>query len=156
MKKLLSSIVFALIGAALAVYAGLKVERSVASSGWPTVEGQVTSSEVETVRTRRGGAAYVPHVAYRYDVDGKTYSSDVVAFHAIDDPAGVRMRYRNGSKVLVHYAPSAPGLACLEPSHPGWRDLVMLIVGLGFVGGSAVTLRRDLKGAPKQKGAART
>jgi hypothetical protein len=96
--------------------------RARASVTWPTAPGKVEWSRTEkTYALPRGPFYYRLAIAYRYEVDGKTYDGDTVQFapRSITDRdiiARLADEYAAGKMVTVHYNPHAPEDAVLETS----------------------------------------
>ncbi len=133
---------------------------SLRASGWPTTDGLVVNSDVETFRSRRN-VAYSAKVNYSYKVGAATYTSDVVEFsiEGGGDQLTARQLTRQfpaGSKVTVHYSPSDPKTACLVPGALSWRDALPITIGLilTFIGVLAalevVRAKRGKPGDPKR------
>lgn len=111
------------------------------SRSWPTVDGVVTATGVET---RSGGedasTTYVPTVRYEYRVDGTTYVSS--RFSVGGKPPGFDDRQAASAwleehcpvdgTVTVHYDPELPDRSVLRPGTS--RSLLTVVVGLVFVG----------------------
>ncbi len=105
--------------------------RARVSVTWPTVPGKVEWSRIENTKAVRGPLFYRLAIAYRYDVDGRTYEGDTVQFGppCITDKdliEGLADEYPAGKDVTVHYNPYAPEDAVLETSDAmaaqnGWR-----------------------------------
>ena len=63
---------------------------------------------------------YSPAVSYNYDVDGTTYSSDLLGFIRVwtddeSDAQGMVQRYPVGQTVTAYYDPGDPSRAVLDP-----------------------------------------
>jgi hypothetical protein len=117
-------------------------EKSAAS--WPTVPGVVTGSRM----LRRWGLGdgiwiaglwYVPEVSYRYEVEGREFSSRRVylsetGFPKLRAASAVIARYPKGDGVTVHYDPSHPKRACLEPVRRESRffGIAILLIAVAF------------------------
>lgn len=116
-----------------------------ASSRWPTAEGKVVSSNVESyefehttgtgkTRSRRKQTGYRPIVVYEFSVSGQTYSSQAVSFgdYGSSDPSHARSivgKYPAGAAVTVYYSPTNPQRSVLEPGVT-WMNLVYALFGL--------------------------
>lgn len=147
---------YAIAGLALAAalaFVALHYRRQKAAqraASWPSTVGIVTTS-----RTARrwglgngvwiAGLWYVPEVAYRYDVDGKSYTGRKLSLsdtgysklHAARD---VIDRYKPGGSVEVFYDPSRPKRSCLEPRNQerrtlGIAALLVTIAGAALIAG---------------------
>jgi uncharacterized protein DUF3592 len=96
--------------------------RAAASEAWPKVEGVVIETAIET--SRRGRQLYCPVVRYRYEVGGERYEGSRIrltadeGFRKYTRARKVLDSYRAGGTVAVHYDPSEPGVAVLQPSRP--------------------------------------
>lgn len=111
------------------------------SRSWPTVDGEVTATGIET---RSGGedasTSYVPTVRYEYRVEGSTYVSS--RFSVAGKPPGFDDRQAASAwleeqcpvdgTVTVHYDPDLPDRSVLRPGTS--RSLLTVVVGLVFVG----------------------
>jgi hypothetical protein len=157
MRNLIFAIVLGICGIWLTIYGIEHPLMSMRAAGWPTAEGQIISSSVETFRSRRN-TSYAPKVSYSYKVGATLYSSDVVEFSLENsgDVGSVREvvnRFPAGSKVTVHYAPADPQTACLIAGAISWRDFIPILIGLALTGvGVAAGLewrRERKKGAGK-------
>ncbi len=98
-----------------------------ASQGWPTTDGVVVYAEQEAAgqvmqysEGRMEQATGAP-LAYRYDVNGTLYFSNVrhfgqfVGSSSQDWAEAILQRYPSGTGVPVSYCPTDPDLAALEP-----------------------------------------
>lgn len=120
----LFSSVFILVGGVI-LFIGVKsLFAANASRSWPTVEGKVISSSVDSQRSDKGGTTYHAEVLYEYKVGGQTQSAHDVAFGAYgsSNPSHARNivnKYPAGSDITVHYSPSNPSDAVLETGITG-------------------------------------
>jgi hypothetical protein len=98
----------------------LTLRRGVDSTAWPAVEGIVLDSAIAADRDD-GRQRFRPVVRYRYEVAGQRYEGSRIQWAAKE---GFRKytrarrtldRYRAGSAIKVHYDPSRPGMAVLQP-----------------------------------------
>lgn len=144
--KRIFPIAFFTAGIALCAWSFLQISEAVASSSWPTVDGQITGSVVkETLRpgSNQSGLrkkSYRPQIAYRYQVDGTVYEAAKVAYGEGAFPSksparAVQSRYPVGKPVSVAYNPADPKTAVLEPgaTAKAWllpsAGLILLIFG---------------------------
>jgi len=122
-----------------------------ASAEWPTVNGTVTSSRVQTTR-RDGKNEYMPRVQYSYVVDGQSFSGTRITASdeyqknrgSADDILG---RYPSGTAVTVFYDPQDPARAVLEQGLPGNVKVLLgagvaclalaVLIGISAAGGKA-------------------
>lgn len=101
---------------------GMALAFGVQSRGWPTVEGKVVESSSKPFRYGRGSSAgNYPDVRYSYHVNGKSYEANRVRFGlALNWWGAINKKYNESSPVLVHYRPSRPWMAVLEPGFALW------------------------------------
>jgi hypothetical protein len=118
-------IVVGTIGAILIAYASIGLARAAAASGWPTTQGIVLGSSLETeeeIRLRRQAMDfYKAEIMYSYTVGGKDFTSDKVGIDRRaqarpDEARHLVADYPPGKLVLVHYNPANPADAVLEPT----------------------------------------
>jgi Protein of unknown function (DUF3592) len=124
-----------------------------ASEHWPSVQGKVLFSRVNTSETEVSGnrpraistpqvvKTFSPQFVYAYEVDGVKHFNNRRRFGRIEgsDDAwaeDIAARYKVGTEIRVHYFPSDPDVAVLEPGNnseglwlPG-VGLVALLFGL--------------------------
>jgi hypothetical protein len=111
-----------LVGGALLVLGILlsDIPWGIASQGWPTTEGNIILSKLEDKMFKEYEGDYymdtVAYIRYQYSVNGIPYSSSAVdstnsPFYSV--PTG--RRYPVGKDVIVHYNPTNPSEAVLEP-----------------------------------------
>ena len=107
--------IIGLVGLAIFLYGHYQLSRAQASATWPLVAGEIVTSKVET-HTNEEGTHYSANIEYRYQVDGKRFTSDVIVIggHSYG-PHGAVSRYPQGQAVEVAYNPSKPNEAVLEP-----------------------------------------
>ena len=98
------------------------LRRGADSKAWPAVEGVVIDSAIAA--DRDGGCQrFRPTVRYRYEVAGQRYEGSRIQWAAKEGfrkyTRARRMldRYRAGSAIKVHYDPSRPGMAVLQPGY---------------------------------------
>lgn len=119
---------------------------AVESRRWPNVQGLVVASQVEDKTDSEGGRLYRPRVSYRYSVNGQDFVGERACFGDADYVGwalfarDIVARYRVRSPVTVHYDPSDPADAVLEP---GLNGLLFstLIFSIAFLGFSILMLR---------------
>jgi hypothetical protein len=120
---LVFAMVFAIPGAVLLVLGGHDVYQGAASRGWPTVEGEVIRSSVQSRRSGRPDRSqrvHSPDVVYSYRIGNELYTGDRIAFGGYSSSAGnyanrMTHRYPRGRQVSVHYQPGKPDNTVLEP-----------------------------------------
>lgn len=113
-----------------------KLLLSKASAAWPTTPGMVTAAE----RTKLAWRTQ-PRVTFRYEIDGKAYTSTKVTF-ADAVPARetepILSRYQPNQPVVVHYHPEDPAIGVLETGpnryvSRNFRNLIIWFVFLMFI-----------------------
>jgi hypothetical protein len=159
MKNYIFTAALLIAGIWLTIYGVEHPLWSLRAASWPTVEGQIIASSVETFRSRRS-TSYAPKVSYSYKVGATLYSSDVIEFSLENsgDAVSVREvvnRFPASSKVTVHYSPNDPQTACLIAGAISWRDFIPILIGLVLLGVGVLTARegmRDRKKGDKRQG----
>lgn len=159
MMKWLMALMILLFGGGLAFSGGRMIYRTRASTAWPTTEGSVVSSTVETLRSKRS-VSFHPEVRYRYEVNGQSYTSDTISFGGNDSGAlaaaqSYTHHYPSGAKVTVHYEPEDPSVVCLECGSAGMANYVVTLGGLVLAAVAAFGLadmaRASLKDRRRQQ-----
>ncbi len=137
--------IFAFV-AAILIGVGVYVRgRAQASKQWPMVLGQVVSSMITSSSSSEGGTTYSPDIRYAYDVGGRAYHSNRVAFGGFTSTSNPRDaqkhtdRYPAGSVVQVYYNPNNPQDATLERRAGSATFLfalggLFLVIGCGLSG----------------------
>lgn len=138
MKQWMMAGLMLVVGMALAYGGARTVVRAHQSASWPTTDATITSSSVETLRSRRGGVRFHPEVRYQYAVNGSTYSATTISFGGNDagslsDAQLVTHHYASGHHVPVHYEPADPSVSCLEVGNAGIASYVLALGGLALV-----------------------
>jgi hypothetical protein len=119
--------------------------RGAASEHWPSVQGTVLFSRVNTSETQdsdhRSSTTFSPQFVYTYEVDGVKHFNNRRRFGQVEGSGedwaeDIAMRYRAGKAVRVYYFQADPDVAVLEPGNnseglwlPG-IGLVALLFGL--------------------------
>jgi len=127
-----------------------------ATKNWPTADGVVTSSKLETntVQTKdiaghlRYRESRVPKVSYRYTVDGRQLEGSKLHREprADDQGATVVARYPVGKAVKVHYDPKDPTSSVLEPETSVGGVVMTAIGGFFFLFGVAMSVALKVVG----------
>ena len=136
--------IFLLLGGGLSWWGWNILQDARASSTWPTVEGQVTRSEVTTSTDSDGDDSYSPEVTYEYLVDDQAYENTTIKFGENSYSSRRRAQeiaatYPVGKQVDVFYDPKAPGRSVLEPGVSG-GSYIVLGIGAVFVVVSLIIL----------------
>jgi Protein of unknown function (DUF3592) len=119
--------------------------RGAASEHWPSVQGTVLFSRVNTSETQdsddRRSTTFSPQFVYTYEVDGVKHFNNRRRFGQVEGSGedwaeDIAMRYRAGKAVRVYYFQADPDVEVLEPGNnseglwlPG-IGLVALLFGL--------------------------
>ena len=111
--------------------------------GWPTVTGKITERGVgpaTTTGASRAGRYVEPRVSYSYTVDGKHYTGHRIALaaNAYDEAKARKVANELPDSVEVHYNPSDPSDALLQPSATGMAIFVLILGGLGILIGAGI------------------
>ena len=133
---------FGLAGAALLAVGLSRLMRARASRTWPVTPGVIvhSSEQATTSDVRRSDGGHIPAtsfgvpLAYRYEVEGRTFFSNVRRFGALvsaslDWARTIRERFPLGAEVPVSFDPRDPGTAVLEP---GIGSEALLLPGVGL------------------------
>lgn len=140
-------IIFMVLGTAFTLVGVFMVRDAYESESWPTAEGRITQSYIESHTKREDGKTkyyYTPIVAYTFKVGSVSYTGDRVSFGGtvsyglyfqaeqyLDD-------YPVGAVVIVHYDPANPEKCCLEPGL-NLFNVIFLVVGVPLLGAGLLT-----------------
>ena len=117
---LTTGLAFLVPGLALVVFALWNIWTVAASGHWPTTEAEVTHSEVVQ---RSESLRFQPRVAYKYEVQGVSYTAAAIDWGRFDMPRGEAQRvvdkYPVGKLATVYHHPMKPHRAVIEP-RGGW------------------------------------
>lgn len=116
-----------------------------ASRQWPTVTGTVFVSRLDEGQTVRPRTRFwTPRVEFRYEIDGREYTSDRIRFGSFpstsirEEGEAIVRRYAIRSQHAVAYDPDDPSVGVLEPGAGAARGGLMLgaaidglVLGLG-------------------------
>jgi hypothetical protein len=113
----------ALLGACALIYTVLQLRHAAASEHWPSAEGRILTSSVQTLHRVKHGPVYEPDVKYEYRVGDTALRANRVQFvqrsYPWEDQAQeIVDRYPVGATVTVRYDPQHPKRAVLEPGRP--------------------------------------
>jgi hypothetical protein len=136
--NILFPIIFVVIGLVLLFIYFLNLAKVRASQAWPTAQGTVLQSWVRKSSSTDddGGTSYSyhPEIHYQYQVMGKEYQGNKIAFGP--KVGGNRSRaekmmekYPTGANVSVYYQPDNPANAVLERS----ISKISLVMGVVFI-----------------------
>ncbi len=108
------------------VYTAVRIGRS-----WPSVPGRILERGVGSPM-KAHGRSYLPHVKYRYTVDGTDYTNDQV--YAVGSVGGYRERVQKlvdglPDPLPVRYDPQDPARSFLL-LNPGWIAWLSLAFGV--------------------------
>ena len=136
MKQFFFTLVCLIAGPIFAWNGMSDVFTALSAKNWPTVQGAVLTSNVETSRGSKGRRSYAPSITYRYEVDGKRYEGNRIDYgdrgsSSQGKAIAISMKYPQGRDVTVHYRKSAPEESVLEvgTSLSNW---IVLVMGLIF------------------------
>jgi hypothetical protein len=129
-------------GVGLLAWGGYEIKRAYESRGWPNTQGTITSSYIKKENRKdsnnRYKTTYYPKVNYQYQVEGKYYSCNRIAFGGVSGGKRSKAkrvvdRYPSGKKVTVYYNPQDPGIGVLNAGF-SWGALLAFLSGLIFFG----------------------
>ena len=108
------------------------------SATWPTAQGEVRGSSLETRGSLIRGNSYRAKVMYNFTVNEKRFSGNLVTFsdHRSGNPSHARdivKMYPKGEAVTVYYNPQNPQVCVLEPGVKGQ-------VGIGIIFGPVLMM----------------
>jgi hypothetical protein len=127
----------AALGLAFLAVGGYHAWLGMASESWPTAEGKILSSRVQSRRDRdsngRATTQYTAKVDYEYQVGDRRYRSQRIQYglftsNVRGQARSVVDRYPQGQAVQVRYDPDSPETAVLDP---GPHPLALLFAGVG-------------------------
>lgn len=112
--------------------------------GWPTTTGEVVESRIHQRESH-----YYPVVAYRYSVDGRSFtsrtiwlSSDRRRFSSFQEAQAVIVSYPLGSQIDVRYSPANPERAALIIDEISMEIPLAILVALVIAGAYFFFVRR--------------
>ena len=129
-------IIVALIGAVVIIQ---QIRYGKQSETWPTITGKIKSSELKKRFSGRSGTSYRAAITYTYEVTGKSYECERIAFRTSVYISGPGMRqfvertlekYPEGMDVTVYYNPDKPEQATLENGVYHLNFLLLALDGL--------------------------
>lgn len=138
---------FFVVGVALFVAAVVQGNKAKAAQEWPTTPGRIlyVGLQENTSSDSDNGTSYTyePKVTYEYTLMGQRYTADRIAFGTMSYDYRTASKkiapYQQDATVTVHYDPSDPSKAVLEPKSAG--AVVLYLLGSLFtVIGLVVTI----------------
>ncbi|MFY1825954.1 DUF3592 domain-containing protein [Myxococcus fulvus] len=111
---------------------GSSVRRQAQSASWPTAQGTITSSEVESVRSNKS-TTHGLKLAYTYSVDGQQLEGHKYRIMTsrsgdLEEAQALVARFPVGARVTVHHEPGQPSEAILQAGLGGTELLVLLML----------------------------
>jgi hypothetical protein len=155
------SIVFSIGCPVVLTLMALGSKQELASYQWPATDGTVVTLVPKSWQNDEGRTKYYGRVLYKYEVEGKSYTSDLTGFFPgwkRDDEATALAdvsQYRRGDKVTVFYDPKHPGVGVIEKGIPPLtQKLYMIVCGVFIVSstGAVFTVRSWLRAWRSRKG----
>jgi len=125
-------LVFVIFGPFAAVTGGMELYKCFEASGWPTTEGRIGVSNLNSKQNYRLGRestkSYDVKLRYSYKVDDKTYTGHRVTFGGLNRNSRsyaeeAMARYHDGAIVKVFYNATSPGESVLDTSTTFWSWL---------------------------------
>lgn len=132
-RSITASLGFLAVGGVLLLVQQREAEMIRETRDWPEVPGEVVKATLgqKHIRPKKradgtrspGQTLFVPEIHYRFQVDGQPYESNRLslgpsAFEERNKAEALLRKYREGTKVLVHYSPADPSQSILERSEP--------------------------------------
>ena len=139
MNKIAFFLIFAVGGIAFVLIGYNSMQKAKAAKAWPTVEGRITASEVDSYwkRDRDSGSQrmHQAKIAYEYTVDGENYESTKISFMNTSSSMrsqaqAVVKKYPAGGTATIYYNPLNPQEAVLEPGATGGAMFFMAAGGI--------------------------
>ena len=138
------SSIFVVVGFVVMGFGINSLSNARASESWPSTEGVVISSTVDSHRSQDTGTTYSAEINYEYSVNNETLNSNSIKFGKVStgNPSDARKyvnKYPAGQSVKVYYNEEDPYEAVLEPGvHASTWFLpvfgaVFALFGSGFV-----------------------
>ena len=131
-------LVFLAVGAGLSWWGWTILQNARGSADWPSVEGQITRSQIEHSTDAEGGDSYSPEVTFVYVAaddrshEGRTIKFGENSYGSERKAQEILSRYPLGQTVTVFYDPENPDKAVLEPGVSG-GSYIVLGIGVLFV-----------------------
>lgn len=134
---LLFGFVFLMIGMLTYYYFSKRYKIAKETDSWPQVQGEITKSEVKSVKIDR--VQYKPAIEYKYNVNGSNYSNNWINVgNLFKERKGTREakdivnQFPVGSTVTIYHDPRSPHISVLIPGllpiHTTLRTLSILII----------------------------
>jgi hypothetical protein len=120
---------------------GRNVMHGLRSRNWPTAEGRITQSSIEThMSTDDEGdtrTTYGASIHYTYNVAGEEFEGTRRTFtdartSSMQRAQNIIARYPQGSPVTVYYSEEDPSLSVLEVG-VSWFSYVLIVLLLGLL-----------------------
>ncbi len=152
MKKILFSVLLALVGALVVFFSIWELSVVLTTPEWATTSGSIIDSDVRYSRKKYSNRDYLLHVKYEYVVAGVTYTSQRKTIGTDNDNwrgteaalEAVRSQsYEVGTTVDVYYQPQNPNYAVLSTEYSLLSMLGWLLGGLIIIGMGGVLLFQD-------------
>jgi hypothetical protein len=122
--------------------------KAVAALAWPRTRGRVASTSIGTTTIPSGDPAgdtpaFVPQVAFAYEVSGTTYQGSRVSYADLKERTKQKVvdfvaRYPVGADIQISYDPANPAESVLEPSTKGTNPFNIGIVFLLAAGAACL------------------
>lgn len=128
------------------------------AGGWPTAKGRIISSQVEEVeQTVTSGSrasnvvSYEPRILYRYTAAGservgsRIWSAEAESWSSREGAEAFAAEYPLSSEAIVYFDPADPDNSHLRANWPHWGWLMLVVLGLGiaWLGTKSGTPRQD-------------
>ncbi|MDP2922258.1 MAG: DUF3592 domain-containing protein [Candidatus Omnitrophota bacterium] len=133
-------VIFLVIAVILGYRGYEQIDNGINSSNWPSVEGRIIFSKVDSHLSKSTGEMhtrhYEPDIRYRYIANGIEYSGKNLQF--IQDGFGKNWSERKVNEypvakvVKVFYKPQSPELSVLESGGSRWWTNITILIALAF------------------------
>ncbi len=104
------------------------------TANWSQIYGKLTFAEYDVFYDTDGISHESIDVEYTYEVDGTTYTNDLVSYATPTNVRKYQDIFNHGQIVNVKYDPENPADSVLQDGIPPSRNGTIAWVGLAFVG----------------------
>ncbi len=125
---------------------------SQAVGNWPTTEGQIISSSIDSCRNCESGPWYHADITFQYSVEGRTYTRErwtlgSTGFDYERDVQRILQRYPPETTANVTYDPSNPKRGYLDPTFS--MPFSIWLTAAGLLMFSLWLIREGMRRVPK-------
>ena len=153
MKAIIISVCFCAVGVGILCSGINNLMMANRAKTWPTTEGAIKSTKCAYYYVMSESSSYFTHVNYSYNVAGKSYQGDRIAFGYSGSwwrkpNQKIADRLSSATTVLVRYNPDKPSMAVLSCGLNG-SMIMTLFKGSWLLLMTAVIVRHALRSQSK-------